>query len=316
MDYKSEQRARKVMIPIKCFTSSSIGPAPDLYKNFLEREKQVSITWDDGFNFNDTSWFKVFHQCEPPEVLNIVDKLIEHHNFYDLILAWDERVLKQCPNSTFLTESACSWLDRKSGRISPAPLGQMRVEGYDKPQSNPVVANYMPCDVMAKRFAVSYLTSQKSWCPGHRLRQEIYAGLPEEVGQIVTFKHRSPPMWPDKRDILEPFQYSIIPENSRHNGYYTEKVVDCFVAMTIPVYWGCPDLYKYFNPEGFLTFSDFPDLMRVLEKLTPEYYMDHMQAVEENYTTALKSVYQWDILEWAITKGIYQKLRGLPCTGR
>lgn len=289
-----------------CFTSSSIGPCPTLSNNFLDREQTVSITWDDGFRFDDESWFRVFHQCEPPEVLDVADKLIANKDFYDLILAWDENVLRECKNAVFLTESACSWMDRKAGG-SPAPFLHS-FEGYGKALLSPVVENYVGCDVDKKKFSVSFLTSSKNMFPGHVLRQEIYERLPESIGDLQVMKHRSPPRIDDKRTVLEPYMFSIVPENSRHAGYYTEKVIDCFVAKTFPLYWGCPNLQEHFNPEGYMVFSDYDELLSQLSGLTPSFYQSRRQAMEDNHKLALQGVRQWDMIESYITAGIQRKL--------
>jgi glycosyl transferase family 10 (putative fucosyltransferase) len=288
----------------RCFTSSSIGPCPDLYKNFFNRPEQVSITWDDGFNFSDDSWFRVHHQCEPPDVLNIIDKLIANHKFYDLILAFDERVLRACPNAKFLTESACSWLPRKWGTTDP--FGTMRYENGVL-HKNPVVMEYAGCDVSAKCFEVSFLTSSKGSLPGHILRQEIFQKLPAVVGHLPTWKHRSPPVIDDKRTILEPYMFSIVPENSRHSGYYTEKIVDCFVAKTIPIYWGCTDIAKHFNIDGVIQFDGYADLLDKLNGLTPEFYQSRKSVIEENFRIALKGCCQWNLIEDYIDEGILKK---------
>lgn len=269
----------------------------------MERDVKVSITWDDGFNFEDDSWFRVFHQCEPPETLNIIDKLIANHRYYDLIMAWDERVLNECPNAVFLTESACSWLPRKWDTVDP--FGVMNWNGIK--HKNPVEMNYTPCDVSKKEFAVSFLTSSKSFFPGHRLRQEIYEVLPEFIGDLRIFKHRSPPIIPDKRTILEPYMFSIVPENSRHNGYYSEKIIDCFIAKTIPIYWGAPDIGKHFNEAGLLSFRDGNDLFSQLRSIDSGLYLSRLSAIEENYFRALKGVHQWDLIENYITAGIEKK---------
>lgn len=289
-----------------CYTSSSIGPCPTLCDNFLAREQTTSITWDDGFNFNDNSWFKTYHQCDVPEYFPyVVDKLIEVHKFYDLILAWDERVLRECPNAVFLTESACSWIDRKAhGSTSPF---LHKFEGEEPRTISPVVPSYIRCDVSAKSFAVSFLTSSKRQFPGHILRQEIFEKLPESIGNLKVVKHRSPPIISDKRTILEPYMFSIVPENSRHSGYYSEKLIDCFIAKTMPIYWGCTDVAKHFNPEGIIQFTDWSDLYRKLEALGPRFYTDRSTVIEENFQTALKGVHQWDLIENAITKGIASK---------
>jgi Glycosyltransferase family 10 (fucosyltransferase) C-term len=292
----------------KCFTSSSIGPCPDLHKNFLNRSETVSITWDDGFSFEgDDSFFRVYHRCEPPEVIDCTDKLIANHKFYDLILAFDERVLRECPNSVFLTESACSWLPRKTdGTIDP--LGLMNHDGIL--HKNPVELTYTGCDVTKKDFAVSFLTSSKNAFPGHRLRQEIFEKLPASVGDLRVWKHRSPPIVNDKRTILEPYMFSIVPENSQHAGYYTEKLIDCFVAKTIPIYWGCPNLADHFNLEGVLRFTEYSDLQQLLGGLTPERYHSKREAIEENFHLAVKGSAQWDQIENNITLGIQRKLKG------
>lgn len=297
------------------FTSSAIGPCPDLKYNFLDRYEAVSITWDDGFDFSDDTWFRVFHQCEPPEVIDIIDKLIENHEFYHLILAWDERVLAQCPNAVMLTESACSWLDRKN-----SALQGFTTKAFDESQEGgksaafskagqKIVDNYRPKTVQEKEFKASFLTSSKAWAPGHVIRQEIFDTLPNRVGGLDIFKHKSPPIIPDKRDVLEGYQFHIVAENSSHNNYYTEKVVDCFVSKTIPIYWGCPNIGAHFNPDGIFSFRTTEELEGILKNLTPETYFSRQRAVEENFSKALLNVYQWDWIEIHITEAIEKRLR-------
>jgi hypothetical protein len=172
---------------------------------------------------------------------------------------------------------------------------------------NPVAPAYVGCDVTAKQFAVSFLTSSKKMFPGHVLRQEIYERLPELIGELRTWKHRSPPIINDKREVLEPYMFSIVPENSRHSGYYTEKIVDCFVAKTIPVYWGCTDIAKHFNADGIVQFSSYEDMITKLSVLTPEFYTSRLDVIESNFQRALQGVHQWDLIENAITKGIEKK---------
>jgi len=48
---------------------------------------------------------------------------------------------------------------------------------------------------------------------------------------------------------LARYKYSLAFENSRVNNYFTEKIVDCFLTYTKPIYWGCPNIADYF-PEG------------------------------------------------------------------
>lgn len=96
----------------KVFSSSTTGTM-ELFKSGLrDREQTMSITFDDGFNFDDTSDFRVYMQIEPPEVVNCLGILIERHNHYDLILAWHENVLKACPNAVLFPQALCTWIDK------------------------------------------------------------------------------------------------------------------------------------------------------------------------------------------------------------
>lgn len=291
---------------IKCYTSSSIGPCPTLNDNFDQHEESVSVYWDDApIDFNDGAFLRVIHHCEPAAVFpDIADKIVANHKYYDLIMTYDPKVLKACPNAVFLTEHACSWLPRKADRPSD-PFGQMNY-GSGLIHKNPQVASYVGCDVSKKEFAVSFLTSSKRMFPGHQLRQEIFDRLPDYVGDLRVFKHRSPPVIADKRTILEPYMFHICPENSQQDGYYTEKIVDCFVAKTIPIYWGCPDIGKYFNIGGILTFESYDSLIKLLGQLSCVYEAA-AGAIEQNFQRALARVHQWDLMEEYICEAIARK---------
>ena len=290
----------------KCYTSSSIGPAPELHKNFIDRPESVSLYWDDAPLVDDGSFLKVIHHCEPPEVFpNVADHIIANKGFFDVVMSYDPKVLRECGDkAAFLTESACSWIDRKSSG-SPRPFIHNFPDG-PAPLS-PVVPAYTGCDVSKKEFAVSFLTSSKNYFPGHVLRQEIYEKLPDSIGALHTWKHRSPPRVDDKRTVTEPYQYHICPENSRHAGYYSEKIVDALIAKCIPLYWGDPEITLRFNPEGILRFETYEDLLNTLQGLTPEFYASKRAVIEENFTRAIQGVRQWDQIEQHIDEGIRRK---------
>jgi hypothetical protein len=43
-----------------------------------------------------------------------------------------------------------------------------------------------------------------------------------------------------KIDIMRRYRYCLVFENQRQPGYVTEKLLDCFVAGSVPLYWGAP----------------------------------------------------------------------------
>jgi hypothetical protein len=46
-------------------------------------------------------------------------------------------------------------------------------------------------------------------------------------------------------------------ENCRKPGYVTEKIVNAFRSGAIPIYWGAPDVTRYFNAKAFVDMADF-----------------------------------------------------------
>jgi FkbM family methyltransferase len=54
---------------------------------------------------------------------------------------------------------------------------------------------------------------------------------------------------------LSPYKFSLAIENSEHINYFTEKIVDCFLTWTKPLYWGCPNIAEYF-PNGSYSWID------------------------------------------------------------
>ena len=54
------------------------------------------------------------------------------------------------------------------------------------------------------------------------------------------------------------YRFSIAFESSQDHRYYvTEKIVNAFLAGTIPIYWGNLNIHEYFNPRAFINVASF-----------------------------------------------------------
>lgn len=71
----------------------------------------------------------------------------------------------------------------------------------------------------------------------------------------------------DKWNGLAPYYYSIAIENSQHNNYFTEKITDCFLAQTLPFYFGCPNIGEYFDDRSMvkIDLTDFTGVIDLME---------------------------------------------------
>jgi hypothetical protein len=73
----------------------------------------------------------------------------------------------------------------------------------------------------------------------------------------------------DKWDALAPYKYSIAIENSAVNGYFTEKLTECYLSQTFPIYYGAPDIENYFSSSALLTINidDYKASIKSIEDL-------------------------------------------------
>jgi hypothetical protein len=53
--------------------------------------------------------------------------------------------------------------------------------------------------------------------------------------------------------------------------------------MTVPIYWGCPNISDFFDVRGMLFVQDFRDFLNVVNSLTPETYQLMLPYVQKNY---------------------------------
>lgn len=57
----------------------------------------------------------------------------------------------------------------------------------------------------------------------------------------------------EKRDdILFPYYYHFMAENTREKNYFTEKILDPILSETLCFYWGCPNIKNYLHEKSFI----------------------------------------------------------------
>jgi Glycosyltransferase family 10 (fucosyltransferase) C-term len=101
-----------------------------------------------------------------------------------------------------------------------------------------------------KSRPLSWVTSNKSIFRGHRTRMRFLQGLQNRVEFDLFgtgFRHIK-----DKWEGLAPYRYSLAIENFSNAFYWSEKIADCFLAWSMPIYYGCTRIIEYFPAEAML----------------------------------------------------------------
>ncbi len=106
---------------------------------------------------------------------------------------------------------------------------------------------------VVKTKQISVITSNKIFTSGHRKRFDFVMFLKDYFGKDLDIFGKGVNDFEDKWDVISPYKYHITIENSSYPDYWTEKLTDAFLAYSIPIYYGCPNISDYFSTRSFKT---------------------------------------------------------------
>ncbi len=185
-----------------------------------------------------------------------------HRRFYR-VLTCDDRLLSALPNAQYFV------------------FGDSWVRGW------------RDTDV-TKTKMLSLIASNKKRLKGHRLRHKIVRWIRAE-GIEADIMGRGYRPFDDKAQGLAPYRYSVVIENCQQNGYFTEKLVDALLLRTVPIYWGAPDISRFFDMNGIIHCQSEEALRQAIRSVSVADYEARMPAIEANrreaarYADVLKS---------------------------
>ncbi|MGE0714707.1 MAG: glycosyltransferase family 10 [Alphaproteobacteria bacterium] len=127
---------------------------------------------------------------------------------------------------------------------------------------------------------LSWVTSNLLLVPGHHDRMRFLEALRREV-PFDLFGRGFAPI-DDKWDGVAPYRYSIAFENCIHPFYFSEKIMDCFACLTMPIYVGSPAIGQFFPPESFVAIDPadpgvFERIREVVASDRRERSLDHLR---------------------------------------
>lgn len=96
----------------------------------------------------------------------------------------------------------------------------------------------------------------------------------------------------DKNKTLGLYKFNFCIENSFGiKGLISEKIFDCFIGKTVPIYYGAPDIEQYIPKNCFILYSDFSslkDLRVYLKKMDYKTYLQYLENASEFLKTSEK----------------------------
>lgn len=88
-----------------------------------------------------------------------------------------------------------------------------------------------------------------------------------------------------KADVYSNYKFALCFENQKNlKGYITEKIWDCFISKTIPIYWGAENIEEYVPKACFIDYRDFSsieNMVSYLNKVSEEQFNEYIQNIEK-----------------------------------
>jgi len=243
--------------------SNSFSPNVDLMF-----DKQVTL-YVDYLTIPNPSEINILWLCEPDAISGLKKNLNQVAHHFDYILTFDVDVLSKYSNAV-LHLQASNWVSLEK--------------------------TYEP-----KHFSISTVVGNKFQTKGHILRQELWAKQSQINNKEFYLGYFGGPDNEENNPILEggikdPMFYSqfhICIENCSIPNYFSEKIIDCFVTKTIPIYWGCTNIDSRFNAKGILKFNKINECIEICNNLNENSYNELLPYVEENYNIAINNYTDW-----------------------
>ena len=136
---------------------------------------------------------------------------------------------------------------------------------------------------------ISIIASPKKYLLGHRLRHEVV----EKFSFIDTYG-RGYKVLDNKLEGLKDYRFSVAIENTNEDYYFTEKLIDCFMTGTVPIYWGCPSIGEFFNEKGMIKFDNIEDVAFL--DFDEKKYESMLSYIKENFEKAKEFIMSEDYI--------------------
>lgn len=250
------------------------------------RSRNTSKAIYEKIRFISSDCFKVFVCSNEPSTSDNREtafNIIHNSYAYDLILTSQKIIIDSCPNAVFFPYGT-TWLNKDSIHIDS--LGEFDASLLELTSD--------------KVFNVSFITTNRRYKDGYELRYLIWNNRDKIKIPTVFYSstraitndgsysdtiHNGLLPNDDKIHLFKS-QFSIAIESTKEDSYFSEKLIDCLLTKTVPIYWGAPDIGNFFNTKGMIIVDDYNDLISKINQIDESTYDAMKPYIDENFEKA------------------------------
>jgi hypothetical protein len=136
--------------------------------------------------------------------------------------------------------------------------------------------------VYNKTKNISFIASNKNMCEEHAFRHKMV----NKFGKFCDVFGRGRKEISKKIEGLADYRFSFCMENHVTNLYYTEKLLDCFLSGTIPIFYGSRSISNVFDSNGIIWLNDILNGNVNINNLNEALYNSKIESVIKNFNIA------------------------------
>ena len=228
----------------------------------------------------------IYIQVESYYILSHLMHYIYDYDF-DIVLTFTKHFYEKKNTYKFLPYNKVYWI---------APSYELQ-HNLNLPSLKPI--NYI---IQNKICQVSMICGSKNWATGHQFRRQVWESQEKMIfqkkfmysknyGDLKIFDNNEEiSHGKNKTELFIDSMFHIAIENNQAIEYFTEKLIDCFVSKTIPIYYGCHNIGDYFNLEGMIIVNNINDINNLNNIICEKFYNDRIHFIEDNYNRVLNNL--------------------------
>lgn len=126
--------------------------------------------------------------------------------------------------------------------------------------------NMKPEELLNRKFCNFIYSNNTCSAP---YREQIFKALSKykRVDSGGAFLNNIGGRVKDKLLFQREYKFSLAIENSSLRGYTTEKIYEPFLAQSLPLYWGNPNISSDYRPNSFVNLMQFSSVEEAVEEI-------------------------------------------------
>ena len=195
-----------------------------------------------------------------PKDYNIFKKHKGLNREFEAIFTFDDAILNDISNAKFYPSSAEVWYGRDNDILIDDRQYEKKTKNISFLSSDKVM-----CDMHVKRVAAA------RYCHANHLA-DVY-------GKVIGGGYV------EIEKPLMDYRFSFAIENNPTDYYFTEKITNCFMAQTVPIYLGAKKIGDFFNKDGIICIKeeDLGNVEQIIKQCTKEEYEQRIPAILDNF---------------------------------